>query len=102
VQNSGFKITVTLFFLSAFLFLRVANAHTIVHFFEDANDTTHCELCEIITTSQQQDLVLDNSKIPSTEHFNVVLKQKNSSNYKAPTLYFILLEHLHNLPPPTA
>ncbi|MEM7187305.1 MAG: hypothetical protein AAF466_11665 [Bacteroidota bacterium] len=52
MRSAATKRFVGLFFLLAFLSLRVANAHTISHVTEDGNDH-HCELCEIITVSQE-------------------------------------------------
>ena len=52
MRSAASKKVLGLFFLSAFLFLRVANAHTISHFSDDSTEN-HCELCEIIVVSQE-------------------------------------------------
>lgn len=45
---------ISIFFISAFLFLRIVDAHAFSHFSNDIDDQTHCELCEIIIVSHKQ------------------------------------------------
>lgn len=101
MQNSRFKNTVTLFFLSAFLFLRVVNAHAIVHLFEEEPESIQCELCEVIVENVQQDLVLANAETKAPYTSISVQKENTTTVYKAPCISIALLEHLHNIPPPT-
>ena len=88
------------FFLSTFLFLRVANAHTFMHI-NESDDATHCELCEIITVAQQLTPYLDNN-FTDTE-------DKNRTFFEYTKMYFAYEEPLHciatpvffhNKPPP--
>ncbi len=88
------------FFLSTFLFLRVANAHTFSHL-NESDETTHCELCEIITVSQQLTPYLDNASTDTED--------KNHAFFQYPQINFVYEEPLHcivtpvffhNKPPP--
>lgn len=95
------KKGISLFLLLAFLFLRIANAHTYSHFSHD-EDQSYCELCEIITTSDESKLILDNlfteesiKQYVDSESFKV------NFCYKTSFFYITLPRYLYNKPPPT-
>ena len=94
------KNIISLLFLSAFLLLRVGNAHAITHISDDG-DVNHCELCELIQVTN------DSTDLPDLASFDVpapviiyVPKDDLNSDYNAPVYRFILPDRHLNRPPP--
>ena len=90
-----------LFFLLAFLFLRIADVHTYSHFSDD-DELSHCELCEMITTSNQFTPLLDGSfleeKTQQCDSFQII---KVDFWYKTPNYCITQPETIFNKPPPS-
>ncbi|WP_103070290.1 hypothetical protein [Aquimarina sediminis] len=95
------KNIILLFLLSTFLFLRIVNVHAFSHS-SDEDDQIHCELCEIITTS--------NELTPCVDSIFTEVEQKsrlNSYRYPANFCYetsqycITLPTSIYNKPPPT-
>ncbi len=100
MRNGSNKKVVGLLFLLAFLFLRVANAHTLSHFADDTNED-HCELCEIICVSQELTPFADPG--PSeTPNFSLVYPKIDDVNagYDEPLHCFASPTFVYNKPPP--
>ncbi len=90
---------ISLFFLLAFLFIRIADLHSYSHFSDD--DLTHCELCEIIITSNQFTPLLDSPFIEEKTHQDVVFHViKVDLRYKTPYYSITQPEIVYNKPPP--
>ncbi|MBQ4822886.1 hypothetical protein [Aquimarina sp. MMG016] len=94
------KNIISLFFVSAFLFLRVVNTHAFSHFSDDDHQTD-CELCEIIITS--------NHFTPFTGDTLDEIKQKSATDYQeyavnfgyeTPEYCVTLPKSVYNKPPP--
>ncbi len=94
------KTIISLLFLSAFLFLRVANAHAFSHFSEDDIDTD-CELCEIISVTQELTPFVDQSHEDTTPD-HVVFLEINTQNlgYEEPRYLIVSPLSVYNKPPP--
>ena len=100
MQSQVSKNVISLLFLSAFLFLRVANAHTFLHF-QDNNVHTDCELCEIITASNEITPFLDQSV--EEESYNCLLYTRTYSlnkGYEEPIHCIVTPDVVYNKPPP--
>ncbi|KZS40152.1 hypothetical protein AWE51_25250 [Aquimarina aggregata] len=52
------KYIITLFFTVALLIPRIANLHALNHLSEDGEPLISCELCDIISSSDQFDLII--------------------------------------------
>ena len=100
MQNPINKSILSLLFLSAFLFLRVTNAHTYSHFGEDENDI-HCELCDIIVNSQDTTPFSSQTSFQTTtfKATFVVVKKMNSA-YNVPLHCIVTPTSVYNKPPP--
>jgi len=94
------KTILSLLFLSAFLFLRVANSHTFFHFSDDSADID-CELCEIITVTQQLTPFIDQA-VDDTNHNNLLFCEKKTINlgYEEPRGFIVTPLTICNKPPP--
>ena len=95
------KNIISLLFVSAFLFLRIVNAHAFSHFSDD-EDQIHCELCEIIVVSHKLTPFTDSTFVDiaqkSTLDFQVY---KTNFCYKTFQYCITLPESVYNKPPPT-
>ncbi|MDC7996443.1 hypothetical protein [Gilvibacter sediminis] len=94
------KNIISLLFLSAFLLLRVGNAHAVTHLADDA-DLHQCELCELIqVTEDSNDLDLPATvEIPLPQTIEAVSDDLNS-DYAAPVYRYVIPDRLRNRPPP--
>ncbi|MEM7085261.1 MAG: hypothetical protein AAF489_03715 [Bacteroidota bacterium] len=100
MRNPINKSIISLLFLSAFLFLRVANAHAFSHS-SDEEEGTHCELCEIITTSQDQTPFTGEAS-SETENNRLIFVETNQLNagYDVPFHCIVSPDFVYNKPPP--
>ncbi len=95
------KTILSLLFLGAFLFLRVANAHAFSHLGEDSGHE-HCELCDIIITSQEiTPFSGDLSSETETQEFVLINKEELNSEYDAPLHCIASPVAVYNKPPPS-
>lgn len=95
------KNVISLVFLLAFLFLRVANVHSVSHHLDEI-DTNTCELCEIITVTHQFTPFVDQS--PEDIEYNLCIVPKNSSinfGYEEPLHCIVSPDFIYNKPPPS-
>ena len=100
LMHSYLKNSVALLFLTIFLALRVGNAHTILHWNEDI-DTPQCELCDVITQSQELTPLLDSVSYESeSDAIFCLLDDKAITNYKAPLYWSVFPTDFLNKPPP--
>jgi len=53
MKRNIFTHIISLFFVTTFLLLRVVDIHSFSHFSDDNEDPISCELCEIISISNQ-------------------------------------------------
>ena len=100
MRNCIGKNIISLLFLSAFLFLRVANVHTLSHYTDEV-DKNDCELCEIITVSNQFTPFVD--QIPDEiEIRSVVIPESMSlvQDYEEPLHSIASPDFVYNKPPP--
>ncbi len=96
------KNIVSLFFITTFLFLRIVDFHAISHFSDDNDDVIDCELCEIISISNEYTPVtnctFDDSEqkvVTNFPEYNIHFCYETSS-------YSVTLpESFYNKPPPT-
>ncbi|PCE66638.1 hypothetical protein [Sediminicola luteus] len=85
-------------FLGAFVFLRLGNLHAYTH----VEEGTHCEVCDIITTSQETTPFLNEPVV----HFELDPVLPNAQlhaidlGYQPPRYCFVLPRTVHNKPPP--
>ncbi len=95
------KNTITLFFLSAFLFLRVADLHAYAHISD--NDTLqNCELCDFITHSNQSTILGFGPDPVDNLVFDVIFTNPGIEigNYTSPFIKTLHSDFFHNKPPP--
>ncbi len=96
-----YKNITVLFFVSAFLFIRLVDAHVFSHFTDENDDLIHCELCEIIIASNNFTPFINNASekigqkaIIDFPEYKIVLCYKTSQ-------YSVTLpESVYNKPPP--
>ncbi len=95
------KNLISFFFLSSLLFLRIADAHAFSHFSDD-NDQIDCELCDIITTSNQFTPIFEGSFIAEKpkhcEGFQVI---QTNFCYETSQYSITLPKSVYNKPPPS-
>ncbi|MEL6812435.1 MAG: hypothetical protein AAFP76_13975 [Bacteroidota bacterium] len=100
MRNSINKSIISLLFLSAFLFLRVANAHAFSHFSDDA-DEAHCELCEIIVASQELTPFVGQASVEiGNDNAIFVENDQSNSGYVVPLQSIVYPDFVYNKPPP--
>lgn len=103
MQKDFYKNIITLFFLSAFLFLRIVDVHAFSHFIDDDSydDQLNCELCEIIVVSHKVTPFI-NSNSNDLLLNNVLEYPDYQINYCYQTSKFsiTLPESVYNKPPP--
>lgn len=99
--KKDFKYTISLFFLTSFLLLRVINFHSISHLFSD-KDSHHCEYC-IVVSNTNNGTPLD----VNTLSFNYSLEapvdftaKNDFISYVAPYQKILYSDYSHNKPPP--
>ncbi len=94
------KNIISLFFVTAFVFLRVANAHAFSHFSDDDQDA-HCELCEIIIISNQLTPFIGDT-FEEIEQNSVTRDQEYTVDFGYETSEYCvtLPESVYNKPPP--
>ncbi len=86
--------------LAAFLFLRVGSAHSISHWYEDT-DTEHCELCDIISQSQDHTYFIDGESVLIENDFtDFTYRSVFQDHYEQPLHCFVLPRCVYNKPPP--
>ncbi|MBQ4804612.1 hypothetical protein J8L88_17255 [Aquimarina sp. MMG015] len=97
-----YKNIISLFLVTTFLLLRVVSAHAFSHFSDDTHPDTNCELCEIITASNQLTPFIGDT----TEE----IEQKSTADYQEHKVDFsyetskysiTLPKSVYNKPPPT-
>ncbi|WP_106790780.1 hypothetical protein [Aquimarina sp. Aq78] len=94
------KNIITLFFLSAFLFLRIVNVHAISHFSDD-DDQIHCELCEIIAVSYKLTPFTDNTFVEVEQKPAIDFQEyKTNFCYETSQYCITLPKSIYNKPPP--
>ena len=100
MRSSFGKSVISLLFLSVFLLLRVTNAHAFEHFSDDT-DEVHCELCDIITVSQQLTPFADTAQ-EETQIVPPVLFRTSelNSEYNEPLNRIVSPLSVYNKPPP--
>ncbi|MFD2568587.1 hypothetical protein [Pseudotenacibaculum haliotis] len=100
MKSKSLHSVFSIFLLSAFLLLKVADAHAFSHFSDDF-DANDCELCQVISDSKQLKPVL-NSSFVEVEEKNVFFLEKNTINagYEAPMLCIACPSFVYNKPPP--
>ncbi|WP_271783226.1 hypothetical protein [Aquimarina algiphila] len=94
------KNIISLFFVSAFLFLRIVDFHTYSHFSDD-EDKLHCELCEIITTSHKLTPFTGNTFVEVEQKFTIYFPEHKTTFVYETSHYSVTLpESIYNKPPP--
>ncbi len=95
------KNTISLLFLSAFLFLRIVDVHAFYHIDEDDGDQIECELCDVMYQTQELNVFLGNTAEEITfKSIDVLRNYNENDDYN--TFYFsnTLPENVYNKPPP--
>jgi len=94
------KHTISFLFLSAFLLLKVANAHSLSHLLEE-EENWQCELCEMAFTFQENTPVVYTSgkewvpKVTFSCEYQPVI-----AGYQEPLQHIASPHDVHNKPPP--
>ncbi len=100
MRTNALKNIITLFLLATFLLLRMVNVHVFSHFFDDEHEV-HCELCDIITVS--------NELTPFDNHATVTITRnsvtefpvyKTNFCYETAQYSITLPKTVYNKPPP--
>lgn len=99
MQRAVFKHITTLLFLVAFLVPRVVELHAFEHI-SDNEDQVTCELCDITTQVQEQELTFG-----QVSHTYQILSPSPSdyvitSSYGSPVAYIVTPTVVYNKPPP--
>lgn len=88
-------------FLIVFLFFRVVNVHAFSHFLEE-DESPHCELCEMMVTSQEKISILD---MPEEEFIPRIAifynKELMPLGYEVPLYHIASPHYVYNKPPPS-
>jgi len=102
MRTNIWKKSISLFFISSFLLLRIVDVHTISHFSDDDDDLISCELCEIISLSNEYTPVTNNTfdeLEPKALHY---FREFKTAFYYETSQYCITLpQSIHNKPPPS-
>ena len=95
------KNTIVLFFLSAFLLLRIANVHAISHSLSD-DDLQSCELCKLIAASDEATSLNTNlvAVIIPANHLQIYTHKSGFHYYSIPEIKKFQFTYFHNRPPP--
>ncbi|MDH7448156.1 hypothetical protein [Aquimarina sp. 2201CG14-23] len=98
-MNRQKNITI-LFFLLTFLVVRIVDAHSYTHFFDD-DDQIHCELCEIIVASPKITPILNNTTVEIKPKSSMIITEvKVNFGYKTSQNCITLPKYILNKPPP--
>lgn len=100
-MRPAYKNSIAFIFLLTFILLRVSNTHAIVHWAEDT-EQTQCELCDVITQSQEITPILDDdasSKLQISAPI-FVEKSESTTNYEEPLFVIVYPSFVYNKPPP--
>lgn len=99
--KAHWKHSITYLFLAVFTLMRVANLHTVKHVLADA-EYEHCELCELITTTNQS-TPLQTTITQAATPFASFLDTRQGeipTNYTVPEQKTLLSDYFYNKPPP--
>lgn len=96
-----YKNIISLFFVAAFILLRVVNLHTFSHFSDDDDHDTHCELCKIIISSNLLTPFIGDT-FEETEQNALTDYQLYTANFGYETSEYsvTLPKSVYNKPPP--
>ncbi len=90
-----------LFFLFAFLIIRIGNLHVFAHISDDDINQGDCELCEIIATSNDLTPFVNDVYVAATRRLeNNISSYKINFCYELSNYSITLPECIHNKPPP--
>ena len=96
-----YKNTISLFLLSAFLFLRIVNVHAFSHFSDDDHQID-CELCEIIIVSHKLTPFTDTISVEVVQKSTIDFQERKTDFCYETSQYSITLpESVYNKPPPS-
>ncbi|MFS4416621.1 hypothetical protein [Maribacter sp. 2307ULW6-5] len=102
MYRTDWKHTISYLLLATFLLFRVANLHTVAHMVSGEAESGHCELCTLITTTNQTTplQVAPAQETVSSIYLLGVSEEKSIATYSAPGQKTILSDYFHNKPPP--
>ncbi|TXD84512.1 hypothetical protein ESY86_05490 [Subsaximicrobium wynnwilliamsii] len=103
-MNSYLKNTISLFFLTTFLLLKVVNLHEVSHITSD-KDTQHCEQCAFIAQAGQTtplNVPTPQENISFVNPFDFVEHSAAYTLYVAPHQKVLHSDYFHNKPPPNS
>lgn len=101
-MNSYLKNSISLFFLTTFLLLKVINLHEVSHIVS-GKDEQHCEQCAFIAQAGQTtplNVAPPQSAISFVNPFDFVNHIDAYALYVAPHLKVLHSDYFHNKPPP--
>ncbi|UZO79148.1 hypothetical protein NBT05_09205 [Aquimarina sp. ERC-38] len=104
MQKNIFKNSITLFFLFAFLLLRIVNVHAFSHFVDEdgQDDRLNCELCKIITTSHKLTPFTGGTSTDSLQNMVLDYPEYQTNYYYQTSQFSITLpKSVYNKPPPS-
>ena len=96
------KFSISIFFLTTFLLLRIINIHEISHIASD-NDSNHCEQCVLNLQENKVTPIFlgtGTTDFPVQSTFNLNTSAENISTYSAPQLKVLQTDFFFNKPPP--
>jgi len=97
------KRHIILFLFTAFLFLRIADVHSFSHFVDGDDDSEHCELCEMISTSNEfAPILIDSCSDQKVISPYAYYKTVTNFSYETTNFCITLPEKIYNKPPPVA
>ena len=99
MRSPAGKQVLGLLFLSAFLFLRVANAHTLSHYSDESSET-ECELCEVIIVNQELTPFVDQPSDDVRFNNSFFCPYDQHIGYDVPLCRIASPEVVYNKPPP--
>ena len=98
MHKSNRKAVIAFFFLSVFMIMRVAGIHSFSHSHEDEQ---HCDLCEIIVTSEQAATFITIDTAESCDNQNEFFETQNTyQTYEEPLSCIAAPRYFYNKPPP--
>lgn len=93
-----FAHIITLFFAVAFLIPRIVDLHVLNH--QPDDDTTSCELCDILIQSDQFDLIFDDILYFQDQPYNTPSSFIVITKYNVPQKKIVSPTSIYNKPPP--
>lgn len=102
IMHSYLKNSISLFFLTTFLLLKVVNLHEFSHIASD-KDAQHCEQCAFIAQAGQATplgVPTPQSAISFINPFDFVNHSDSYALYVAPHQKVLHSDYFHNKPPP--